>query len=86
MTPHVVPDLSVDVEAETVSIHEAQRVVLALRHLAADWQALLRMVLTEPAPSYREIAAALDIAVGTIGPRRARCLSSLRAAYNNLPG
>lgn len=41
-------------------------------------QALLRMLVADPAPSYREIADALDMPVGSIGPTRARCLERLR--------
>jgi DNA-directed RNA polymerase specialized sigma24 family protein len=35
------------------------------------------MVATPP-PSYADIAAALDMPVGSIGPSRARCLAALR--------
>jgi RNA polymerase sigma factor (sigma-70 family) len=41
-------------------------------------QALLRMLTADPAPSYEEISAALDMPVGSIGPTRARCLERLR--------
>ena len=39
---------------------------------------LLRLLTADPAPSYEEIGAALDMAVGSIGPTRARCLARLR--------
>jgi hypothetical protein len=41
---------------------------------------LLRMFLVEPAPTYDEIAAALDMPRGSIGPTRRRCLDRLRQA------
>jgi RNA polymerase sigma factor (sigma-70 family) len=41
-------------------------------------QALLRMLMADPRPSYEEIAAALDIPVGSIGPTRQRALERLR--------
>ena len=41
-------------------------------------QALLRLLIADPAPSYEEISAALDIPVGSIGPTRARALERLR--------
>jgi RNA polymerase sigma factor (sigma-70 family) len=41
-------------------------------------QALLRLLTADPAPSYEEIGAALDMPVGSIGPTRARCLERLR--------
>jgi RNA polymerase sigma factor (sigma-70 family) len=39
---------------------------------------LLRVLLADPAPSYVEVAEALEMPVGSIGPTRQRCLSSLR--------
>jgi RNA polymerase sigma factor (sigma-70 family) len=41
-------------------------------------QALLRLIVAEPRPSYEQIAAALGIAVGSIGPTRQRALERLR--------
>ena len=41
-------------------------------------QALLRMLVADPPPSYEEIGAALAMPVGSIGPTRARCLTQLR--------
>jgi RNA polymerase sigma factor (sigma-70 family) len=41
-------------------------------------QRLLRVLMTDPPPSYAEVAAALDISVGSIGPTRQRCLKCLR--------
>jgi len=39
---------------------------------------LLRVMSSDPAPSYAEVAAALDMPVGSIGPTRMRCLRCLR--------
>ena len=39
---------------------------------------LLRVMIATPPPSYADIAAALDMPVGSIGPTRARCLTALR--------
>ena len=41
-------------------------------------QALLRLVCAPEPPSYEEVAAALEMPVGAIGPTRARCLDKLR--------
>ena len=41
-------------------------------------QSLLRLVCAPEPPSYEEIAAALGMPVGAIGPTRARCLDKLR--------
>lgn len=43
-------------------------------------RALLRLLMADPAPSYREIGEALGMPVGSIGPTRERCLSRLRSA------
>ena len=47
-------------------------------------QALLRMLAADPAPSYEEIAAALGMPIGSIGPTRARALVRLRRAVDRL--
>ena len=41
-------------------------------------QALLRLVMADPRPPYEEIAAALDMPIGSIGPTRQRALARLR--------
>ncbi|NEA30700.1 sigma-70 family RNA polymerase sigma factor [Streptomyces sp. SID13031] len=41
-------------------------------------QTLLRVLMADPPPSYTEVAAALDMRVGSIGPTRQRCLAALR--------
>lgn len=50
----------------------------ALAKLAESCQRLLRVLMAEPPPAYREVAAALDMPVGSIGPARQRCLAQLR--------
>jgi len=47
--------------------------------LSGRCQTLLRVLMADPAPSYAEVSAALDMPVGSIGPTRARCLERLRA-------
>ncbi|HWK25263.1 MAG TPA: sigma-70 family RNA polymerase sigma factor [Solirubrobacter sp.] len=46
--------------------------------LSERCQALLRVLVAEPPPRYEEVAAALDMPIGSIGPTRARCLERLR--------
>ena len=41
-------------------------------------QRLLRLLTADPAPAYADVAAALDMPIGSIGPTRARCLDCLR--------
>jgi RNA polymerase sigma factor (sigma-70 family) len=50
----------------------------ALAGLPVRSRALLRMLFADAAPSYGEIAAQLDMPVGSIGPTRGRCLAQLR--------
>ena len=50
----------------------------AFSSLSDDCQRLLRVLFTEPEPSYDEVSAALGLPIGSIGPTRARCLERLR--------
>jgi len=50
----------------------------ALRELTRRCQRLLRVLMASPPPSYREVAAALDLPIGSIGPTRQRCIDQLR--------
>jgi DNA-directed RNA polymerase specialized sigma24 family protein len=50
----------------------------AFHEIEARCQALLRLVCAPEPPSYEEVAAALEMPVGAIGPTRARCLDKLR--------
>jgi RNA polymerase sigma factor (sigma-70 family) len=60
---------------------DARRVKLiwqAVARMPLRCRQLLRILMTSPPPSYAEVAAALDLPVGSIGPTRARCLQQLR--------
>jgi hypothetical protein len=39
----------------------------------------MQMLARDPAPSYADVAAALKMPIGSIGPIRARCLRRLAA-------
>jgi RNA polymerase sigma factor (sigma-70 family) len=73
---HESPDMSPD---EAVLVSERD---VALRQcfgrLRDSDQALLRLLMAEPAPSYEEISAALEMPIGSIGPTRQRALERLR--------
>jgi RNA polymerase sigma factor (sigma-70 family) len=56
--------------------HEGLR--QAFETLHPRCQRLLRLLTADPAPSYVDVAAALDMPIGSIGPTRARCLDCLR--------
>ncbi|MEA2502597.1 MAG: hypothetical protein QOD01_2708 [Actinomycetota bacterium] len=51
----------------------------AFESLPRGCQALLRVLMADPAPSYAEVSVVLDIPVGSIGPKRSRCLNRLRS-------
>ncbi len=51
---------------------------LAFARISERCQALLRLLAAPEALSYEEIAAALGMPIGAIGPTRARCLDQLR--------
>jgi RNA polymerase sigma factor (sigma-70 family) len=78
MTAWDISDEAADVERQIVQHEEQVALVRATRLLPIRQQILLRMLTTTPRPSYEEIAAALDIPVGSIGPTRARALRRLR--------
>jgi RNA polymerase sigma factor (sigma-70 family) len=67
-------------EAEQARLDNAraERLWLALADLPPRCSQLLRVLMASPPPSYTEVAAALGLPVGSIGPTRARCLQRLR--------
>jgi RNA polymerase sigma factor (sigma-70 family) len=50
----------------------------AFNRLRPSDQALLRLLIADPAPAYEEISTALDMPIGSIGPTRARALERFR--------
>jgi len=66
---------------------ERQRSVWdALARLPGHCQRLLRMFMADPPPTYEDITAALDMALGSIGPTRRRCLDKLRTLLVGING
>ncbi len=55
----------------------SQRVLAALNRMGEPCRSLLRMVAMSDDLSYAEIAEALDMPIGSVGPNRARCLKKL---------
>ena len=76
---HQTPEQAVlDAEQAMLDSERARQVWRAFRKLSASCQQLLRVLMAVPPPSYAEVAAALDMPIGSIGPSRARCLDRLR--------
>jgi RNA polymerase sigma factor (sigma-70 family) len=65
-------------EQQVLNAERVRQVWAEFHELSSRCQQLLRVLMTVPPPSYVEVAAALDMPVGSIGPTRGRCLSQLR--------
>jgi RNA polymerase sigma factor (sigma-70 family) len=74
-------DAETTAQPETGILLEELRaeVRVALAQLPPRYQQLLQLLMVDPPLHYSEIAEALDIPVGSIGPSRARGLQMLRA-------
>jgi len=66
-------------DREVLDAETRDQVLAALARLPEESQQLLRMVVMRDDLSYNEISEALGIPVGSIGPKRARCLEKLAA-------
>ena len=73
------PEPHADLPGDAVVRRERNDEVLAaFRKLPARDQALLGVLMADPAPSYEEASRILGLPIGTIGPRRQRALARLR--------
>lgn len=61
---------------------DEQRVAIAAAYerLPDRCRRLLAMLISDPPVSYEEISRLLEIPIGSIGPTRSRCLSTLRSS------
>ncbi len=74
-----VPDAgAVSAEAALIEHERDAALWAALHRLPPRCQALLRVLMADPAPSYDDVSVALDMPIGSIGPTRGRCLTKLR--------
>jgi RNA polymerase sigma factor (sigma-70 family) len=71
------PD-SVQIDEEILAAERGAAVRSAFAELPPQCQRLLGMLVSDPPIPYAEISATLHIAVGSIGPQRARCLQRMR--------
>lgn len=65
-------------DARLVADERAEALRAAFATLPPSCQVLLRLLMTDPPPSYKDVSATLDMPIGSIGPTRARCLERLR--------
>src|ERR1700733_10282427 len=64
--------------------HERDEAVWrSFSRLRASDQALLRLLVADPRPPYKEVAAALGMPIGSVGPTRQRALERLRHELNS---
>lgn len=66
------------VDSDLLRQETAEEVQAALAQLPLHWQQLLRRLMADPSRSYHDVAAELNIPVGSIGPTRGRSLRKLR--------
>jgi RNA polymerase sigma factor (sigma-70 family) len=74
---HGLPDQE-SPEHQVLLDDEAALVRACLGRLPERCQKLLRIVAAGPRPNYTDVAATLEMPVGSIGPTRGRCLDKLR--------
>lgn len=76
-----IADESPQAEQALASLQQLNLVRLGLERLDPKCRNLMRLLFddADAPPEYGEIAARLGMAVGSIGPTRARCLAKLRA-------
>jgi RNA polymerase sigma factor (sigma-70 family) len=77
------PTSSASPDDALIAREEQRQLWQALIQLPDGCQALLRMFLSDPEPSYAEVAAALDMPINSVGPRRNRCIQKLRHSLTN---
>jgi RNA polymerase sigma factor (sigma-70 family) len=79
------PQPTVDTEGELLRIEEVAALRDALDRLDERCRILLQLLFFhQPALDYQTISQRTGLAVGSIGPIRARCLKRLRRVFDNL--
>jgi RNA polymerase sigma factor (sigma-70 family) len=66
------------IEDEIIAAERDSALRAAFAELPRGCHELLSMLMSDPPSAYAEISAALGIALGSVGPTRARCLDRLR--------
>jgi len=76
----IVADEEASAESSALQAVQADELQSALKKLGGRCEQLLRMLYFDES-SYQEIVERLKIAIGAIGPTRARCLDKLRRIF-----
>lgn len=83
------PDEPLSEDETADAVVRSQEQGLLWRHFKAlpeRCQRLLRVIALAERPDYAQVAEALGMPVGSIGPTRGRCLAKLRVALTGDPG
>ena len=73
------PDPAPDVDHELLATERNAALWRVFEELPDRCRQLLRVLMASPPPAYADVALALDMPVGSIGPIRQRCLARLKA-------
>jgi RNA polymerase sigma factor (sigma-70 family) len=68
-------------DAAVVAAEESAALWKAFSSLGEACQTLLRMLISDPPPSYAVVSETLGLPIGSIGPTRSRCLGHLREQF-----
>jgi len=79
------PDESADVEAEVIRTETRTALWRHIDELPDRCRTLLRVIAFADRPDYADLAKALGMPQGSIGPTRGRCLAKLRLLLANDP-
>jgi RNA polymerase sigma factor (sigma-70 family) len=66
------------VDERLIEDERLREVFVAFADISSRCRRLLRMLCLDPPLEYEEISKTLDMAIGSIGPTRARCLDQIR--------
>lgn len=75
-----------DPDADILALERDRRVAAACALLSPRCREMLSLLFDEEPPTYKDLAAALDMPHGSIGPTRMRCLGCLRRLYESTGG
>jgi RNA polymerase sigma factor (sigma-70 family) len=76
------PAHMVDFDRRLISADRRRMLHSALMEISEPHRQLIAMLFADPAPSYAEISASLEVPIGSIGPTRSRLLEKLRQALS----
>ena len=83
--PDSLPNLDPSAQEEVEVWERRYLVRLAIRQLEPRCQELVRALFLEsPAPTYKELAARLEMPIGSVGPTRIRCLEKLEEILTDM--